>query len=231
MAGGFNRVTLIGNLGDEPQVRLSQAGTSVATITLAINEYRRDQNGNKTESTEWVRVVAFGKTAETIGQYLHKGSQVHIEGKLRTRSYDDKDGNKRYITEVVCDPTGLLMLGSKATRDDYDKAQSTPMYNGSYDNAYASGPSSQPQVAMNNSQTSNNGGYVSATQNDSMRNSHGFQINQNPQQNQFAQNQFAPNNGANHYMNTKPQSGNYAQNAGNYSYQNQMNSFLRHIEF
>ena len=70
MAGGFNRVTLIGNLGDEPQVRPSQSGTSVATITLAINEYRRDQNGNKTESTEWVRVVAFGKNAEWRYWYL-----------------------------------------------------------------------------------------------------------------------------------------------------------------
>ena len=69
MAGGFNRVTLIGNLGDEPQVRPSQSGTSVATITLAINEYRRDQNGNKTESTEWVRVVAFGKNAESVKKW------------------------------------------------------------------------------------------------------------------------------------------------------------------
>ncbi|WP_406020649.1 single-stranded DNA-binding protein, partial [Succinivibrio sp.] len=171
MAGGFNRVTLIGNLGDEPQVRPSQSGTSVATITLAINEYRRDQNGNKTESTEWVRVVAFGKNAEIIGQYLHKGSQVHIEGKLRTRSYDDKDGNKRYITEVVCDPAGLLMLGSKAPREDsYDMPQSNSSF--------------KPQQQSNAYASNQNGNHGQYGQN----NSHGFQINQNPQTAMFNQN-------------------------------------------
>ncbi len=188
MAGGFNRVTLIGNLGDEPQVRPSQSGTSVATITLAINEYRRDQNGNKTESTEWVRVVAFGKNAEIIGQYLHKGSQVHIEGKLRTRSYDDKDGNKRYITEVVCDPAGLLMLGSKAPREEsYDMTQGNPSFQPQQSNTYAS---------------NQNGNYGQFGQN----NSHGFQINQNPQTTMFNQNQGV-NNSFNQSMTSRPQNG------------------------
>lgn len=189
MAGGFNRVTLIGNLGDEPQVRPSQSGTSVATITLAINEYRRDQNGNKTESTEWVRVVAFGKNAEIIGQYLHKGSQVHIEGKLRTRSYDDKDGNKRYITEVVCDPAGLLMLGSKAPREDsYDMPQSNSSF--------------KPQQQSNAYASNQNGNYGQYGQN----NSHGFQINQNPQTAMYNQNQGV-NNTFNQGMNNRPQNG------------------------
>ena len=115
MANGFNRVQLIGNLGDEPTVRNTSTGTTVANINLAINE------------TEWVRVVAFGRTAEIMQQYLHKGSQVHIEGKLRTRSYEDKNtGEKKYSTEVVCEPNGLLMLGSRgdsqnvsSSGDDY----------------------------------------------------------------------------------------------------------------
>lgn len=212
MAGGFNRVTLIGNLGDEPQVRPSQSGTSVATITLAINEYRRDQNGNKTESTEWVRVVAFGKNAEIIGQYLHKGSQVHIEGKLRTRSYDDKDGNKRYITEVVCDPAGLLMLGSKAPREDsFDMPQS---------NSRSYGNSSFQNQQQNSYASNQNVNYGQAAQN----NAHGFPINQNPQTTQFQQNQAASpmyNQG----MNNIPQQ-NYASNTVSSLYQgSQNNSF------
>ena len=115
MANGFNRVQLIGNLGDEPTVRNTSTGTTVANINLAINETRRDQQtGNLINETEWVRVVAFGRTAEIMQQYLHKGSQVHIEGKLRTRSYEDKNtGEKKYSTEVVCEPNGLLMLGSR----------------------------------------------------------------------------------------------------------------------
>jgi len=127
MANGFNRVQLIGNLGDEPTVRSTTTGTTVANITVAINETRRDQaSGNLINETEWVRVVAFGRTAEIMQQYLHKGSQVHIEGKLRTRSYEDKNtGEKKYSTEVVCEPNGLLMLGSRgdnmqqAGGDDY----------------------------------------------------------------------------------------------------------------
>ena len=128
MANGFNRVQLIGNLGDEPTVRNTTTGTTVANINLAINETRRDQQtGNLINETEWVRVVAFGRTAEIMQQYLHKGSQVHIEGKLRTRSYEDKNtGEKKYSTDVVCEPNGLLMLGSRgdsqsvsSSGDDY----------------------------------------------------------------------------------------------------------------
>ena len=128
MANGFNRVQLIGNLGDEPTVRTTTTGTTVANINLAINEARRDQQtGNLINETEWVRVVAFGRTAEIMQQYLHKGSQVHIEGKLRTRSYEDKKkSEKKYSTEVVCEPNGLLMLGSRgdsatvsSSGDDY----------------------------------------------------------------------------------------------------------------
>ena len=115
MANGYNRVFLVGNLGDEPVIRNTSTGSIVANITVAINEVRRDQQtGNLINETEWVRVVAFGRTAEIMQNYLHKGSQVHIEGKLRTRSYEDKNtGEKKYSTEVVCDPNGLLMLGSR----------------------------------------------------------------------------------------------------------------------
>ncbi len=137
MANGYNRVLLIGNLGDEPVIRNTSSGTIVANITVAINEVRRDQQtGGLVNETEWVRVVAFGRTAEVMQNYLHKGSQVHIEGKLRTRSYEDKNtGEKKYSTEVVCEPNGLLMLGSRQDNqnagtygqrdDDYSQSQNS----------------------------------------------------------------------------------------------------------
>ncbi|MGN0915153.1 MAG: single-stranded DNA-binding protein [Succinivibrio sp.] len=153
MANGFNRVTLVGNLGDEPTIRQAQSGTSVATINLAINESRRDQNGQRTDITEWVRVVAFGKQAEIMGQYLHKGSQVLIEGRLRTRSYMDKDNNKRYITEVITD--NLLMLGSKQNGvQSFSQGVSDYGQSNDYD---------QPQDPVRNSFASQNQQYGAQT--------------------------------------------------------------------
>ncbi|HYD49347.1 MAG TPA: single-stranded DNA-binding protein [Terriglobales bacterium] len=96
-----NRVILIGNLGKDPEVRFTPNGRAVAKFPVATSEKWNDQEGNKQERTEWHNVVVWGKQAETCGQYLAKGQQVFIDGAIRSRQYDDKDGNKRYITEII----------------------------------------------------------------------------------------------------------------------------------
>lgn len=112
MARGVNKVILIGNLGDEPSFRTTNSGTAVVNISMVTNEMRRNiETGQQTELAEWHRVVMWGKLAEIAHQWLHKGSQIYIEGKLRTRSYTDKQNIKRTITEIVADE--MQMLGSK----------------------------------------------------------------------------------------------------------------------
>ncbi|MBA2319842.1 MAG: single-stranded DNA-binding protein, partial [Deltaproteobacteria bacterium] len=96
-----NKVILVGNLGAEPESRTSQAGGMVTTLRIATSERRKDREGNWGDHTEWHRVILFGKTAENAARYLKKGRQVYIEGKLTHRDYQDKDGVKRYITEVI----------------------------------------------------------------------------------------------------------------------------------
>ncbi len=103
MAYGLNKVMLIGNLGSDPELRYTQGGTPVASFSLATNESYKGQDGNLVEKTEWHRIVAWRKAAETMAQYLKKGSKVYVEGKLQTRSWDDKDGSKKYMTEIVVD--------------------------------------------------------------------------------------------------------------------------------
>ena len=105
---GLNKVTLIGNLGKEPEVKMLDEQVKVAKFTLATSETYRDSLGQKQTLTEWHNVVLWRRLAKKKEKYLNKGSHVYIEGKLRTRSYDDKNGNKRYVTEVVAD--SLLML-------------------------------------------------------------------------------------------------------------------------
>jgi single-strand DNA-binding protein len=104
-----NRVQLIGNVGNDPEIKNLDGGKKLANLTIATNESYKNDKGEKVEQTEWHRVVAWGKTAEIIEKYVTKGNQVAIEGKLSHRSYDDKNGEKRYITEVVV--SELLMLG------------------------------------------------------------------------------------------------------------------------
>ncbi len=106
-----NKVQLIGNLGKSPEIITLESGKKLAKFSIATNESYNNAQGERVENTQWTNIVAWNKTAEIIEKYLEKGNQVAIEGKLVTRSYDDKDGNKRYITEVVCNE--LLMLGSK----------------------------------------------------------------------------------------------------------------------
>jgi single-strand DNA-binding protein len=113
MARGLNKVLLIGRLGADPEIRYTADGTAVANFRMATN--RPVKRGEQwEEETDWHRVVAWKRLAEICGQYLNKGSQVFVEGQLRTRSWDDQDGNKRYITEVVA--KDLQMLGARGER-------------------------------------------------------------------------------------------------------------------
>ncbi|MBQ3774676.1 MAG: single-stranded DNA-binding protein [Ruminobacter sp.] len=116
-ARGVNKAILVGNLAAEPDFRMLNGGSnSVATVSLATNESFRDQNGNIQERTEWHRIVFWGRLAEIARDYLHKGSQVYVEGKIRTRSYDDQNGQRKYITEIQV--TDLQMLGNKPQNQD-----------------------------------------------------------------------------------------------------------------
>ncbi len=105
-----NKIILIGNLGRDPEVRFSPTGTAVTNFSLATTRTFKKE-GEKVEETEWHRIVAFGRTAEVCGEYLKKGSQCYIEGRLQTRKWDDKDGNKRQSTEIIVDR--MQMLGGK----------------------------------------------------------------------------------------------------------------------
>jgi len=109
---GVNKVILVGHLGQDPEVRAMPSGSSVANLSLATNEQWRDKNtGEQQERTEWHRLALFGRLAEIAGQYLHKGAQVYVEGRLRTRKWQDRDGHDRYSTEVVVND--MQMLGSR----------------------------------------------------------------------------------------------------------------------
>lgn len=112
---GVNKVILIGNLGADPEVRYMPSGAAVANVTLATSESWKDkQTGEQKELTEWHRVVFFGKLAEIVGEYLRKGSQIYVEGKLRTRKWQDQSGQDKYTTEIVVDIGGSMqMLGGK----------------------------------------------------------------------------------------------------------------------
>jgi single-strand DNA-binding protein len=100
MARGINKVILIGNLGADPEMKYTAGGTAICKFRIATTEVFKDRDGNQQERTEWHRVVAWAKLAEICGQYLSKGKQVYVEGSLRTSSWDDQDGNKRYTTEI-----------------------------------------------------------------------------------------------------------------------------------
>lgn len=120
MASGVNKAILIGNLGADPEVRVTPSGMSVANFRIATNESWTDKSGQKQERTEWHRIVAWGKLAEVCGEYLKKGRQAYVEGRLQTREWADKEGKKNYTTEVVA--TTVQFLGGPRTdgprRDD-----------------------------------------------------------------------------------------------------------------
>lgn len=112
---GINKVILIGNLGRDPELRYTASGVPVATFTVATSEEWKDKNtGNKQEHTEWHRIVAWRRLGEICGEYLHKGSKVYIEGKLRTRAWEGRDGNTRYTTEIVAQTLQILSRAERA---------------------------------------------------------------------------------------------------------------------
>ena len=112
----LNKVMLIGNLGRDPEVRSTPSGQPVASFTLATNRKWKDKNGQRQEQTEWHNIVCWGRQAEVAGQYLTKGKQIYVEGRLQTRSWEDKQsGEKKYRTEIVCD--NFQMLGQRGGGD------------------------------------------------------------------------------------------------------------------
>jgi single-strand DNA-binding protein len=111
-----NKVILVGNLGKDPEVRSTATGQQVTTFSLATNRVWRDKNGEKQEKTEWHNIKVWGKQAEIAGRYLTRGKTIFLEGRIETRSYDDKKtGEKRYITEIVCD--NFQMIGGPRSSD------------------------------------------------------------------------------------------------------------------
>jgi single-strand DNA-binding protein len=121
---GVNKVILVGNLGANPEMRFTQGGTAVANLRMATTERYTDRSGQKQEVTEWHRVVVFGKLAEICGQYLTKGRQIYIEGRIQTRQWQDQQGQKRFTTEIVAQ--NMQMLGARGERGPEDTAATVP---------------------------------------------------------------------------------------------------------
>jgi single-strand DNA-binding protein len=119
-----NKVILVGNLGKDPELRYTPAGAAVATFSIATSERYKDKQGQQQEKVEWHNIVVWRQLAEICGKYLHKGKQVYIEGKITTRAYDDRDGNKKYITEIVADQ--MRMLGGKDNESGGSQRQAPP---------------------------------------------------------------------------------------------------------
>ena len=147
-----NKVILVGNLGKDPELRYTPSGTAVVTFSLATTERYKDRDGNKQTKTEWHNIVAWRQLAEICGKYLHKGKQIYIEGKIQNRSYDDRDGNKRHISEVVVNE--MQMLGS---RDDNQQGGGGG-YAGSQNQNQSSQSYNQGSQNQNQNQNSPNSG-------------------------------------------------------------------------
>jgi single-strand DNA-binding protein len=134
----LNKVLLIGNLGKDPEMRSLPSGQPVASFTLATSRRWRDKNGQKQEQTEWHQIVIFGKQAEIAGQYLTKGKQIYVEGRIQTRSWDDRtSGEKKYRTEIICD--NFQMLGGRGGGGEFEGGGPSP---GSGGGSYGGGGSS-----------------------------------------------------------------------------------------
>jgi single-strand DNA-binding protein len=131
--GSVNKVILVGNLGRDAELRYTPGGAAVATLNLATTEVWNDRNNQRQEKTEWHRVILWGKQAESLQEYLTKGKQIFVEGRLQTRQWDDKDGNKRYTTEIKADRVVLLSgSGRGAGSGQMDRAAAPP---GAHDEA------------------------------------------------------------------------------------------------
>lgn len=123
----LNKAMLIGRLGQDPEIRYTQGGAAVCNFTLATNETWNDKSGNKQEKTEWHRIVVFGKQAENVAKYLKKGRQAYVEGRLQTRDWEDRDGNKRQTTEITAQTVQFIDGGSggNSNRDSGNVSQSS----------------------------------------------------------------------------------------------------------
>ena len=137
--GSVNKVILVGNLGRDAELRYTPAGAAVATINMATTEVWNDKAGQRQEKTEWHRVVLWGKSAESLAEYLVKGKQIYVEGRLQTRQWDDKDGNKRYTTEIRGDRIVLLGGGGGGGRGASMERQEVAVHAGG-----APEPASEP---------------------------------------------------------------------------------------
>ena len=148
MARGVNKVILVGNLGKDPETRYMPSGSAVTNLTLATSESWKDkQTGEQQDRTEWHKIAMFGRLAEIAAEYLRKGSQIYIEGKLRTRKWQDKEGKDRYTTEIVADE--MQMLGSRGGAPAGAGAGGTA---GSGDRSSATGEHPSPsRAAVNDS--------------------------------------------------------------------------------
>jgi single-strand DNA-binding protein len=120
MAGGVNKVILVGHLGADPDLRNTAAGQAVCEFRIATTESWKDKSGQRQERTEWHRIVVWGKAGEASAKYLTKGRQVYVEGRIQTRSYDDKEGQKRWITEIIASDVQFLGGGNGGGRRDDD---------------------------------------------------------------------------------------------------------------
>ena len=114
---GVNKVILLGRLGKNPEIKYTPNGTAIANWTMATSENYKDKDGQKQERTEWHRIVAFGRLAEICGEYLAKGKQIYVEGRIQTRSWDDKDGNKKYTTEIIANTMQMLGKADETAKD------------------------------------------------------------------------------------------------------------------
>jgi single-strand DNA-binding protein len=142
MAKGVNKVLLLGNVGKDPEIRATAGGTQVASFTLATADRAKDAQGNWADKTEWHNLVAFNRTAEIVRDYVKKGTQLYIEGKIQTRSWDDKEsGQKKYRTEILVNE--LTLLGGGPGRSEGGSSS----YSKSNTASYASTPASQPDYA------------------------------------------------------------------------------------
>jgi single-strand DNA-binding protein len=126
MAGSLNKVILIGRLGKDPEMRFTPSGRAVTNFTMATSDYWMDQNNERQERTEWHRIVVWAKLAETCAKILSKGKLVYIEGRLQTRAWDDRDGNKRYTTEIVANAMQILSPMDNSESRDFSDPGATP---------------------------------------------------------------------------------------------------------
>jgi single-strand DNA-binding protein len=144
MAKSVNKVILIGNLGKDPELKHTSSGTAVATVTLATNERFKDKGGEWQDRTEWHNVVLWGRLAEIASEYLKKGRSVYVEGRLQTRSWEDKQGQKRYTTEIVA--SDLVLLGGGRGEEGGSRGSSRGEFDQSGSGEFDSSPSRATEI-------------------------------------------------------------------------------------